>query len=332
MCQYSSEDGFASDWHLVNAGSRAVGGAGIVILEASAVTADGRISPQDLGIWKDDHIAGLGKIAKFVRSQGAAAGIQLAHAGRKASMPRPWDVRRTAVPESEGGWSRVLAPSAIPFGAGYVAPSAMSIHEIEIVIEAFGDAAQRALDAGFDVIELHSAHGYLIHEFLSPISNHRTDDFGGSFEDRTRFIRYIVTTIREVWPKTHPLFVRLSASDWTPGGWDIEQTVKLAVELRALGADLIDCSSGGNVEGAKIPVGPGYQVPFAAAVKKAGILPAAVGMIAEPEQANEIIESGQADLILLAREFLRDPYWPLHAAKTLGIDVAWPDQYARAKL
>ena len=331
MCQYSSEDGFASDWHLVHLGSRAVGGASIVMLEASAVTAEGRISPQDLGIWKDEHVHNLSRIAAFVKQNGASPAIQLAHAGRKASMRRPWDFPLGAVPESEGGWSRVVSPSPIPFGAGYLTPSTISVHEIDIVIEAFADAARRALKAGFEIIELHAAHGYLIHQFLSPLSNHRKDDFGGSFENRTRLVRYIATTLREVWPKSLPLLIRLSSTDWTEGGWDLEQTKKLSVELHALGVDMVDCSSGGNVSGATIPVGPGYQVPFAEAVKKVGVPTIAVGMITDPIQANEIIENGKADLVMLARELLRDPYWPLHAAKALGVDVDWPVQYARAK-
>jgi len=330
MCQYSSEDGFASDWHLVHMGSRAVGGASLVMLEASAVTPDGRISPQDLGIYKDKHIAMLARIARFITEHGAAPAIQLAHAGRKASMHRPWETPGF-VPASEGGWSRVIGPSAIPFGPGYLTPEELTLPEIETVVEAFGQAARRALEAGFEIIELHGAHGYLIHEFLSPISNQRTDEFGGSFENRTRLVHMVVSRLRETWPKGLPLFVRLSSTDWTDGGWDIEQTVRLSKKLHAKGVDVIDCSSGGNVHNAKIPLAAGYQVPFAEAVRKAGVPSVAVGLITDPLQANAIIESGQADLIMLARQLLRDPYWPLHAAKELGIDVDWPIQYARAK-
>ena len=330
MCMYSSEDGFANDWHLVHLGSRAVGGAGLVMLEASAVIASGRISPQDLGIYKDEHIAGLAQIARFIKEHGASPAIQLAHAGRKASMHRPWEPAGF-VPESEGGWSRVVGPSPIAFGPGYLTPVELTISEIESIIEAFAQGAVRALKAGFEIIELHGAHGYLIHEFLSPISNHRTDEFGGCFENRTRFLHQVVARVREVWPKGLPLFVRLSASDWTEGGWDIDQTVRLAQELHTVGVDMVDCSSGGNVHGATIPLTPGYQVPFAEAVRKVGMPTVAVGLITDARQANAIIESGQADLIMLARELLRDPYWPLHAAKELGVDVDWPVQYARAK-
>ena len=330
MCQYSSVDGFASDWHFVHLGSRAVGGAGLVMLEASAVTPEGRISPQDLGIWKDDHIGELSRIAGFLKEHGAAPAIQLAHAGRKASMRRPWEPSGAA-PESEGGWPRVVGPSAIPFGPGYLTPEALPIAEIDVIVDAFGAAAERALRAGFEIIELHGAHGYLTHEFLSPISNQRTDDYGGSFENRTRFIHRVVARLREVWPQGLPLFVRLSASDWVEGGWDVEQTVRLSKELHAVGVDVVDCSSGGNVHGAHVPVAPGYQVPFAKAVREAGVPSIAVGMITDPHQANEIVETGQADLIMLAREELRDPYWPLHAATALGIDVEWPVQYVRAK-
>jgi len=330
MCQYSSEDGFASDWHLVHLGSRAVGGAGLVMLEASAVVAEGRISPQDLGIWKDEHIAGLSRCAGFLKEHGASPAIQLAHAGRKASMRRPWETPGAA-PVSEGGWSRVVAPSPIAFGPGYLTPVELDKAEILGVVEAFADAARRSLEAGFEIIELHAAHGYLIHQFLSPISNHRTDEFGGSFENRTRLIHLVVARLREVWPLHLPLFVRLSSTDWVEGGWDLEQTVRLSQELHASGVDVVDCSSGGNVSHAKIPVGPGYQVPFAEAVRKAGVPSVAVGLITDPHQANSIVESGQADLVMLARELLRDAYWPLHAAKALGIDVEWPVQYVRAK-
>jgi 2,4-dienoyl-CoA reductase-like NADH-dependent reductase (Old Yellow Enzyme family) len=331
MCQYSSEDGFASDWHFVHMGSRAVGGSAMVMLEASAVTPEGRISPQDLGIYKDEHIIELSRIAKFIKEHGAVPAIQLAHAGRKASMRRPWDVPHGAVPESEGGWSRVLGPSAISFGPGYLTPTEMSVADIEEVIEAFAQGARRALQAGFEVIELHAAHGYLVHEFLSPVSNLRTDQFGGSFENRTRLIRMLAARLREVWPDSLPLFVRLSATDWVEGGWDLHHTVEISKILHGLGGDMVDCSSGGNIASAQIPLKAGYQVPFAEAVRDAGVPTVAVGLITDPHQAKEIIKSGQADLIMLARELLRDPYWPLHAAKALDIDVEWPIQYARAK-
>jgi 2,4-dienoyl-CoA reductase-like NADH-dependent reductase (Old Yellow Enzyme family) len=331
MCQYSSEDGFATDWHLVHLGSRAVGGAGMVMLEASAVSPEGRISPHDLGIWKDEHIAKLREIAGFIWDHGAIPAIQLAHAGRKASMRRPWDEPYGIVPEAEGGWSRIVAPSAVPFHETYLTPVELSLAEIERLIESFVEAAMRAEKAGFEVIELHGAHGYLIHEFLSPLSNHRTDEFGGGFEGRTRFVRMVVAAVREVWPKGFPLFLRLSCTDWVEGGWDISQTVRLAQELHEAGVDVVDCSSGGNAAGAQIPIGPGYQVPFAEAVHQAGVPSVAVGLITDPHQANTIIESGQADFVMLAREFLRDPYWPLHAAHALGVDVEWPAQYRRAK-
>ena len=330
MCQYSSEDGFATDWHLVNMGSRAVGGAGLVMLEASAVVPEGRISPQDLGIWKDEHIDGLARIARFIKENGSSPAIQLGHAGRKASMRRPWE-SSGAVPESEGGWSRVVAPSPIAFGPGYLVPEELSQAEIEGVIEAFAAAAKRSLDAGYEIIELHAAHGYLVHQFLSPISNHRTDEYGGSYENRTRLVHQVVARLREVWPDNLPLFVRLSCTDYVDGGWDLEQTVQLSQELHAAGVDVVDCSSGGNISHAKYPIGPSYQVPFAEAVRQAGVPSVAVGLITEPHQANEIITSGKADIVMLARELLRDPYWPLHAAKALGADIEWPIQYARAK-
>jgi len=331
MCEYSSEDGFANDWHMVHLGSRAVGGAGMVITEATAVVPEGRISPHDLGIWKDEHIDLLLNITNFIQAEGAVPGIQLAHAGRKASTRRPWEGYGIATPE-DGGWTRVVAPSAIPFSETYLTPVALTVEEIAEVVAAFRAAAVRSLKAGFQIIELHGAHGYLMHQFLSPLSNHRTDSYGGSFENRTRIVREIVTATREVWPDDLPLALRLSASDWVEGGWSIAETVQLAKDVQALGVDLVDCSSGGAVLGAQIPVGPGYQVPFAKAVHEAGVLSAAVGMITEPAQANDIIVNGEADVVMLARELLRDPYWPLHAAKALGIDVAWPDQYVRAKL
>jgi 2,4-dienoyl-CoA reductase-like NADH-dependent reductase (Old Yellow Enzyme family) len=330
MCQYSCEDGFATEWHLVHLGSRAVGGAALVIAEATAVLPEARISPQDLGIWSEAHIEPLARIAKFIHSQGSVAGIQLAHAGRKASTARPWE-GGGKLTEQEGGWSHVVAPSAIPFAPNYPMPTAATIERIAAIADAFGKAAQRALDAGFRLLEIHSAHGYFLHEFLSPLSNHRSDLYGGSFENRTRIVREVVSKVRRFWPERLPLFIRISSTDWVEGGWDIEQAVELARSLRPLGVDLVDCSSGGNVADAKIPIGPGYQVAFAERIRRdAGILTGAVGMITEPHQADEIIRKGQADIVLLAREMLRDPYWPLHAAAALGKPISWPAQYLRA--
>jgi 2,4-dienoyl-CoA reductase-like NADH-dependent reductase (Old Yellow Enzyme family) len=329
MCQYSCTDGFATDWHLVHLGSRAVGGAAVVIAEATAVTPEGRISPVDLGIWKDEHIAPLARIAAFIREQGAAPGIQIAHAGRKASVRRPWD-GGGAVPDSEGGWAPV-APSAIAFEERYRTPSELDERGIRVVVDAFAAAARRAVRAGFQVLEVHAAHGYLIHEFLSPLSNHRMDAYGGSFENRTRFAREVVEAVRRAWPEELPLFVRVSATDWIPGGWVTEQSVELAKRLKRLGADLIDCSSGGTAPGAKIPMEPGYQVPFAEIIRReAGVMTGAVGLITGAKQADDIIREGKADIVLLAREFLRQPYWPIHAARELGHEIAWPAQYLRA--
>ncbi len=329
MCQYSSEDGFANDWHLVHLGSRAAGGAGLVIMEATAVEARGRISPQDHGIWKDGHIAFLARIAAFLRQQGAVAGIQLAHAGRKASTYRPWS-GSGAVPPEAGGWQPV-APSALAFQPDYAVPAALTRDEIAALAVSFATAARRALEARFQVVELHFAHGYLMHEFLSPLSNHRTDEYGGAFENRIRFALETVRAVRAVWPEELPLFVRLSASDWVEGGWNIDESVELSKRLGALGVDLIDCSSGGLAPQQKIPLGPGYQVPFAARIRReAEIRTGAVGMITTPQQADEIVAGEQADLVLLAREFLRDPYFPLHAAKALGEKVPAPVQYGRA--
>lgn len=330
MCEYSSDDGFANDWHLVHLGSRAVGGAGLVLTEATAVTPEGRISPQDMGIWKDDHVDFLSRIVRFVHGQGSVAGMQLAHAGRKASTYRPWS-GNGAVSAAGGGWPDVLAPSAVPFADNYPMPQALTLAGIARVTAAFADAARRALGAGFRVVELHAAHGYLLHEFLSPLSNRRDDAYGGSFENRTRLVREVVTAIRGVWPEGLPLFVRISATDWVEGGWDIEQSVELARELKPLGADFIDCSSGGNAAHAKIPIGPGYQAPFAERIRRdAGILTGAVGLITEPSQAEQMVASGQADAVLLARELLRDPYFPLRAARELSQEIAWPAQYLRA--
>jgi 2,4-dienoyl-CoA reductase-like NADH-dependent reductase (Old Yellow Enzyme family) len=329
MCQYSSEDGFANDWHLVHLGSRAAGGAGLVIMEASAVEARGRISPQDHGIWKDEHIPFLSRIAAFLRQQGAVAAIQLAHAGRKGSTRRPWD-GPGAVPQEDGGWQPV-APSPVAFQADYPLPAELTRTEIAGLAGSFAAAARRALEAGFQVVELHFAHGYLTHEFLSPLSNHRTDEYGGSFENRIRFALETARAVRAVWPERLPLFVRISASDWVEGGWDIDESVELSRRLCSLGVDLIDCSSGGLAPQQKIPVAPGYQAPFAARIRReAGIRTAAVGLITTARQADEILRTEQADLVLLAREFLRDPYFPLHAAKELGDPVQPPIQYQRA--
>ena len=329
MCQYSSQDGFANDWHLVHLGARAQGGAGLVIVEASAVTPQGRITPADMGIWKEEHVPMLQRMARFVQSQGARAGIQLAHAGRKASMASPFSGERLLTTE-EGGWITV-APSALPFSEKYSVPQALDKAGIDAVVEAFVSAARRAHAAGFDFLEIHAAHGYLLHEFLSPLSNQRTDAYGGSFENRARMLLEVTEAVRKAWPDHLPLSVRISASDWVEGGWTIDDSVKLARMLRARGVDLVDCSSGGNVPNAKIPVAPGYQVPFAARIRKeAGIATAAVGMITEPTQANQIIAEGEADMVLLAREMLRDPYFAVHAAGAMNEPARWPVQYLRA--
>lgn len=329
MCQYSCDDGFATDWHLVHLGSRAVGGAALVMAEASAVEPRGRISPADLGIWKDSHIDSLGCIAAFIKRQGAAAGIQLAHAGRKASTAVPWEGGRP-ISESAGGW-RPIAPSPVPFRDGDPIPAEMTKADIADVAAAFAAAASRALQAGFDIIEIHGAHGYLIHEFLSPLSNHRTDEYGGPFENRTRLAREVARAVRAVWPDALPLFMRISASDWVEGGWNIEESVRLSRSLADVGVDLIDCSSGGLVPYAKIETGPGYQVPFAERIKReATVLTGAVGLILEAEQADAIIRESRADLVLMAREMLRDPYFALHAANRLGHPAPVPVQYGRA--
>ncbi|HWD93135.1 MAG TPA: NADH:flavin oxidoreductase/NADH oxidase [Verrucomicrobiae bacterium] len=332
MCQYSSEDGVANDWHLVHLGSRAVGGAGLVIAEATAVSPEGRITPGDAGIWAEKHIAPIARINRFIKQHGAVAGIQLAHAGRKASAARPWEGGRHLA-ESEGGWP-TLAPSALPFGGNQdKVPRAMTEADIAKVQSDFVAGAQRALMAETEWLELHYAHGYLAHEFLSPLSNHRTDHYGGSFENRVRFAVETARAVRAVWPEKFPFTARISCSDWVEGGWDIGQSVELARLLKAEGVDLIDCSSGGAVPDAKIPAAPGYQVPFAEKIRReANIATAAVGFITEPKQADEIVRTGQADIVLLAREFLRDPYWPAHAAKALGHQdkLPPPSQYARA--
>lgn len=330
MCQYSSPDGFATDWHLVHLGARAVGGAGLIISEAAAVSPEGRITPDDLGIWQDAHLPMLRRITDFIKKQGCVAGIQLAHAGRKASTLAPWK-GHGLVPETAGGW-QVVAPSALPFADNYPQPLALDEAGIQKVITDFRTAAQRTLAAGFQLIELHAAHGYLLHQFLSPLSNQRTDAYGGSFENRIRLLLEVVRATREVWPAELPLFVRLSATDWTEGGWTIDESVRLAGLLKNQGVDLIDTSTGGNVPHATIPVGPGYQVEFAEQIRqKAGLLTGAVGLITTPAEAERIITTGQADLVLLAREFLREPYFPLFAAAELGVEMPWPPQYERAK-
>lgn len=331
MCEYSAEDGFANNWHLVHLGSRAVGGAGLIITEATAVSPEGRISPGDLGIWKDEHIDKLKEITGFLEEHGAIAGVQLAHAGHKASHQVPWDGGKQILPDAANGWHSV-APTAVAFTGDEQAPLALDKNGIEKVKADFKAAAIRAKKAGFKVIEIHAAHGYLIHEFYSPYSNHRTDEYGGSFENRIRLLLEIADGIREVWPQEYPLFVRISATEWVAGNWDIADSIALAKILKDKGVDLVDCSTGGNIAGVKIPLKPGYQVEFAAAVRqKAGIPTGAVGLITAAEQANEIIKNGEADLVLLAREFLRDPHFPLRAAHSLGYDIKWPVQYERAK-
>jgi 2,4-dienoyl-CoA reductase-like NADH-dependent reductase (Old Yellow Enzyme family) len=330
MCEYSSRDGVANDWHVVHLGSRAIGGAGVVLTEAAAVTADGRISSADLGIYSDDHVEPLGRIFRFVEEHGAVPGMQLAHAGRKASTAPPFK-GGGPVSSADGGWEPIWAPSPIPFREGWQVPRAMSIADIRETTHAFAAAAQRVLAAGGQIVEIHSAHGYLLHEFLSPLSNHRDDEYGGSFENRTRLVREVVDAVRTVWPERLPLWVRISATDWSEGGWTIEDSVALAAQLGDRGVDLIDCSSGGNVAQAKIPLGPGYQVPFAERIRRdTGIMTGAVGLITEPAQAEEILREGRADLVFLARQLLRDPYWPLHAAQALGDPPPVPEQYLRA--
>ncbi len=330
MCQYSSEDGFATDWHLVHLGTRAVGGAALVFTEATAVTAQGRISAHDLGIWKDEHVPALERITRFVTNQGAVPGIQLAHAGRKASVAIPWQGGEP-VPEAAGGW-RTVGPSPLPFAQNHPAPDELSRSQIPEIVAAFAAAARRALAAGFQVLEIHAAHGYLLHEFLSPLSNRRGDEYGGSLENRMRLVRQAAAAVRAVWPERLPLFARISATDWVEGGWDIEQSVELARALKAEGVDVIDCSSGGNVSKAEIPFGPGYQTAFAERIRReAGIPTGSVGLITSAQQADHVLRTGQADLVILARQLLRDPYWPLRAAAELKAQAPWPNQYLRAR-
>lgn len=330
MCQYSSVDGYANDWHFIHLTSRAVGGVGLVFTEAAAIEPRGRISPQDLGIWTDKHIEGLEKIVSGIEQFGAVAGIQLAHAGRKASTATPWEGGKV-LDESEGGWRSVVSASAIAFSEKHHIPKALDIAEIGQIIDAFVQAARRSVEAGFKVIEIHAAHGYLLHEFLSPLSNHRQDEYGGSWENRTRLVREVAQKVREILPDSYPLWVRISASDWLENGWAVEQSVALADKLKYLGVDLIDCSSGGILPTAKPLTNPGYQVPFAERIRREANIPTgAVGLITEPEQADQIIRQGQADIVLLGRELLRDPYWPHRAAKQLGKDKVWPVQYNRA--
>ena len=331
MCQYSAVDGRVGDWHLVHYASRAAGGVGLVIVEASGVEARGRISPADVGIWEDGQVEPLARVVRLVVENGAAAGIQLAHAGRKASVRVPWDQGGTPLLTSDGGWVPV-APSALPFADGHATPEALSEAGIAEVVRSFAAAARRALAAGFQVVEIHAAHGYLLHEFLSPLSNRRADRYGGSLENRTRIVREVVEAVRREWPDRLPLLLRVSCTVWTDGGWDLPQTIELVRQVKPLGVDLVDCSSGGNVATAKVPAGPGYQVPFAESIRRdAAIATAAVGMITSPAQAETVIRSGQADLVLLARELLRDPHFPLRAARELGVEGPWPRQYLRAK-
>lgn len=330
MCQYSSADGFATDWHLVHLGARATGGAGLIISEAAAISPEGRISPGDLGIWKDEHIPALKRITDFIKGQGCVTGIQLAHAGRKASHAAPW-LGGKALVDGPGSWT-TLAPSALAYAPGEPAPKEMTTSNIRMFIANFTTAAQRALDAGFELVEIHAAHGYLLHEFLSPLSNKRSDEYGGSFENRSRLLLETVNSIRRVIGYNIPLFVRISATDWVEGGWNEDDSVKLAKKLKEASVDLIDCSSGGNSREQKITAGPLYQVPFAEKLKReTSIAIGAVGMITTAQEAEAILQQGQADLIFLAREMLRDPYFPLHAARALSHDLKWPVQYERAK-
>jgi 2,4-dienoyl-CoA reductase-like NADH-dependent reductase (Old Yellow Enzyme family) len=330
MCQYSAHDGIATDWHFVHYGSRAVGGAALMIIEATAVTAQGRISPGDLGLWNDAQIEPLARIARFASGQGCIAAVQLAHAGRKASVGLGWQAQRT-LNASEGGWD-IVAPSAISFGEDYSQPHELDVADITQLIAHFVASARRAREAGFQIVEIHAAHGYLLHQFLSPLSNHRTDSYGGSFENRTRLIREVISAVRAEWPERLPLLIRLSATDWIDGGWTVDETVELCRSLNKLGVDLVDVSSAGLLPTAKIPVGPGFQTEFAARIRhEANIPTAAVGLITAPEQADHIVRSGQADMVLIGREILRNPYWPIDAAQALGQTVSCPNQYLRAE-
>ena len=330
MCQYSSENGMPNEWHFVHLGSRAVGGAGMVCVEASAVTPEGRITPWDAGMWSEDHAKAWKPIADFIRSQGVVPAIQIAHAGRKASVDKPWRGGKP-IPPSEGGW-QTLAPSDVPFG-NYLPPRAMTKDEIKRAVEDFRKSALHCLAAGFDVVEIHGAHGYLLHNFASPISNQRTDEYGGSLENRMRFALEVARAVREAWPQDKPVLYRISATDWTEGGWDLAQSIELCGRLKEIGIDMIDCSSGGNVLTANMTVGPGYQVPFAEAIRKqVGIATLAVGLIADAVQAEQIVFLGRADAVCLARALLRDPYWPRHAAKELKVEMPWPDQYKRCDI
>jgi len=329
MCQYSSQDGFANDWHLVHLGSRAQGGAGLVILEAAAVHPVGRISPGDLGLWSDAHIPALARIVEFIHSQGARAAIQLAHAGRKASTKIPFS-GSGPLSDDEGAW-QVVAPSPLPFAPGHPLPQALDQAGITAIIDAFSLATQRAFKAGFDAVEIHAAHGYLLHQFLSPLTNQRTDSYGGNFQNRARLALQVVDAVRAQWPAHLPLLVRISATDWVPGGWSVDESVQLSKLFREHGVDLVDVSSGGQVPNAQIPAAPGFQVEFAARIRREAAVPtAAVGLITDPVQADTIVAQGEADLVLLGRELLRDPYWPLHAAAILAEPTSWPQQYLRA--
>jgi len=331
MCEYSSEDGFANDWHLVHLGSRAVGGAALIFTEATAVSPEGRISPEDLGIWKDEHIPFLKRITEFIEKQGSIPGMQLAHAGRKASMTSPW-MGNKIVNNENGGWD-TLSPSPLAFNDKYKTPKELTIPEIKKIAQDFQDAAVRAKKAGFKVLELHGAHGYLINEFLSPVSNIRNDEYGGSFENRIRFLLEVIENVRKVWTEENPLFLRISATEWVAGGWTENDSIKLAETVRTKGIDLIDCSTGGNIPNVKITLKPLYQVSFAELIKRdTGILTGAVGLITTPQEADSIIEENKADLVFMAREFLRNPYFPLSAATELGADIKWPVQYERANI
>ena len=336
MCQYSAEGGIPNQWHLVNYGSRAVGGAALVIVEATAICPEGRITPWCTGLWSDAHTEAFRPIVDFIKQQGAVPAIQIAHAGRKAACDAPWNGGKF-LPIGAGGWQTV-APSALPVTPAHGVPHALDHDEIDGIVELFADAARRALTAGFEVAEVHCAHGYLLHEFLSPLSNQRTDEYGGSMENRCRLPLKVAKTIRDIWPQQWPVFVRISATDWVPqingiAGWDLAQSIQFAKWLKDIGIDLVDCSTGGLILDAQIPVAPGFQTPYAAGIRKeASIATGAVGLITDAHQAEHILVTEQADAVLLARELLRDPYWPLRAARELGVDIAWPNQYARAKL